>query len=224
MAGIFAEDISVNNLKVNLINGGTYPPDIDGSNWTQSGNDIINKNSGNVGIGTNNPSEKLMVAGRSVSLGIPILLGINNIDNIFSVTSTGGLPANSDIISVGITTVLTTGVSTNSKLLVRADGNCMFNNGVAGFTGNFDSSLKSSNSSIKFTSGSDNFIKTQFFSNGDTVSSQILPFNRVTTIQNTNTTTITTTITLNLGIGFNSQSELKISIRDPIIEVWQIPF
>ena len=40
-----------------------------GSNWTLSGTNIYNSNSGNVGIGTNNPTEKLHVTGNVYTSG-----------------------------------------------------------------------------------------------------------------------------------------------------------
>ena len=49
-------------IGLSTINGIAWPP-IDDALWSQSGNDIYNDNTGNVGIGTINPQYKLDVAG-----------------------------------------------------------------------------------------------------------------------------------------------------------------
>jgi hypothetical protein len=49
-------------IGVSTINGEVWPP-LDDALWSKSGNNIYNDNSGNVGIGTSAPSEKLTVEG-----------------------------------------------------------------------------------------------------------------------------------------------------------------
>ncbi len=54
--GLIAQKVNVINHKGTLIS-------LDSSKWNLSSGDIYNKNSGNVGIGLNNPSQKLDVSG-----------------------------------------------------------------------------------------------------------------------------------------------------------------
>lgn len=50
--------------------------------WTTNGNNINNTNSGNVGVGTTNPAQKLDVAGAIASSGITVIDGSRNITNV----------------------------------------------------------------------------------------------------------------------------------------------
>ena len=59
---------------------------VDSSKWTLSGVNIFNKNSGNVGIGTNNPQTKLHTNGTIRFQG----LGTNTSDNSILTTDASG--------------------------------------------------------------------------------------------------------------------------------------
>jgi hypothetical protein len=56
--------------------------------WTTNGNDIFNSNTGNIGIGTNTPIQKLDIRGSGIDDGAVINLG--NSDNSHQMTLFGG--------------------------------------------------------------------------------------------------------------------------------------
>ena len=71
-----------------------YPGAANGQ-WTTNGNNINNTNSGNVGVGTTNPAQKLDVAGSIASSGTTVIDSSRNITNAGSGTFSGTLYSNS---------------------------------------------------------------------------------------------------------------------------------
>ncbi|HKP84131.1 MAG TPA: hypothetical protein VJT69_19090 [Pyrinomonadaceae bacterium] len=65
-----------------------YPGTANGQ-WTTNGNNINNTNSGNVGVGTSNPAQKLDVAGAIASSGTTVIDASRNVTNAGSGTFSG---------------------------------------------------------------------------------------------------------------------------------------
>src|SRR5687767_10216439 len=70
-------------------------PDAANGQWTTNGNNINNTNSGNVGVGTTTPAQKLDVAGAIASSGTTVIDASRNITNAGSGTFSGTVYSNS---------------------------------------------------------------------------------------------------------------------------------
>lgn len=68
------------------------------SQWTTSGVNVYNGNSGNVGIGTASPSQKLDVAGAIAIFGTSVIDGSRNIVNVGSGAFTGNMAVGGNVI------------------------------------------------------------------------------------------------------------------------------